>query len=383
MLLARKGYKVLVVDRSTFPSDIISTHLVHTPAVAALERWGLLDRVTATGCPPIERYLFDFGFFTISGSPASEGQTASYAPRRIVLDKILVDAAAEAGAEVREGVTVEEVVVEDGRVVGIRGHGRDGASVTERARLVIGADGRNSLVASAVQPDQYNEKEPVLAAYYAYWSDLPTDGFETYIRPNRGWAAFPTNDGQTCLVGGWPASEFEANRSDVEGNFLKALEYDPPFAERVRGAKRESKFVGASLPGFFRKPFGPGWALVGDAGYNKDPITAQGILDAFRDAELVANATDEALSGARSYDDAMTDYQQARDTHVLPMYDFTFMLASLEPPPPEVAQVLGAVAADQGSMDAFIRMAAGAMSPAEFFAPDHIGQIMAAAAAPS
>ena len=127
------------------------------------------------------------------------------------------------------------------------------------------------------------------------------------------------------------------------------------------------------------RPFGDGWALVGDAGYNKDPITAQGILDAFRDSEAVATAIDESLTGARSFDDAMTDYQRLRDAHVLPMYEFTFMLASLEPPPVELQQLLGAVVADQGSMDAFVRMASGAMSPAEFFSPEHIGQIMQAA----
>src|SRR5437899_8845010 len=159
MLLARKGYRVLVVDRATFPSDTLSTHLIHAPGVAALARWGLLDRVVATGCPAIETYSFDFGPITIKGSPhAFDGVATAYAPRRTVLDKILVDAASEAGAEVREGFTVDEVVVEDGTVVGIRGHDKDGAPVVERARVVIGADGRNSRVAKAVQPEHYHDK---------------------------------------------------------------------------------------------------------------------------------------------------------------------------------------------------------------------------------
>ncbi len=126
MLLARKGYRVLVVDRTTFPSDTVSTHLIHPPGLGALKRWGLFDRVVATGCPPIDTYAFDFGPFTIEGSPASPDSPVSYAPRRTVLDKLLVDAASEAGVEVREGFTVEEVVVDDGRVTGIRGHGRGG-----------------------------------------------------------------------------------------------------------------------------------------------------------------------------------------------------------------------------------------------------------------
>ena len=134
--------------------------------------------------------------------------------------------------------------------------------------------------------------------------------FETYIRPHRGFAAAPTHDGLTLTVGGWPYAEFEANKKDVEGNFLKMFDLAPEFADRIRGATREAPFAGAAVPNFFRKPYGPGWALVGDAGYNKDPITAQGISDAFRDAELCATALDQAFTGARSFDDAMGDYQR-------------------------------------------------------------------------
>jgi flavin-dependent dehydrogenase len=115
MLLARMGYEVLVVDRATFPSDTLSTHLIHTPGVATLKQWGLLDRLVATGCPPIDTYAFDFGPFTLSGSPEIDGTPAAYAPRRTVLDKLLVDAAREAGAEVREGFTVEDLVLREGR----------------------------------------------------------------------------------------------------------------------------------------------------------------------------------------------------------------------------------------------------------------------------
>jgi 2-polyprenyl-6-methoxyphenol hydroxylase-like FAD-dependent oxidoreductase len=379
MLLARKGYDILVVDRATFPSDTISTHVVHPLAIEALRRWGLLDTLTATGCPPIHTYRFDFGPVTIEGSPGTDDSPVAYCPRRIVLDKILVDAAADAGAEVREGFVVDEILIEDGRVCGIRGHGKDGQTVTERAPVVVGADGRHSLVAKAVEPEHYNEKPPLLAAYYSYFSGMPMDGrFEIYVRPERGWAAVPTHDDLTLVVGGWPYGEFDANRHDVEGNWLKMLEQAPAFAERVRGATREAKFVGAALPNFFRKPFGPGWALVGDAGYNKDPITAQGILDAFRDVELVATALDESLTGARSYDDAMSEYHHTRDEHVLPMYDFTTQLATLAPPPPEMQQLFGAISASQDAMNGFARMNAGTISPAEFFAPENIGRITAA-----
>ena len=380
MLLARKGYRVLVVDRAAFPSDTLSTHLLHAPGVAALRRWGLLDALTATGCPRIDTYAFDFGPFTISGAPhAVDGNSTAYAPRRTVLDKILVDAAADVGAEIRERFTVEDLVIEDGAVVGIRGHHAAGESVVERARVVIGADGRNSRVAKSVQPEHYNEKPNLQWSYYTYWSGLPVDGMETVIRPDRGWGAFPTNDGLTLLVVGWPFAESTAYKADVEANYLKTLELAPEFAARVRGATREERFAGGSVPNFFRTPFGPGWALVGDAGYDKDPITAQGISDAFCDAEMCSTALDEVFTGARPFADAMSDYQQARDAQVLPIYDFTTQLATLEPPPPEMQQVLGAVYGNRDAMDAFVSVVAGTVSPVEFFDPENIGRIMSAA----
>jgi len=366
-LLARKGYRVLVVDRATFPSDTLSTHIVHPLAVAALARWGLLDRLEATGCPPIHTYAFDFGPFTLAGAPGTTDAPVAYCPRRTVLDKLLVDAAAEAGAEIREGFTVEDVLIEDGRVVGVKGRSKGTATVSERARIVVGADGRHSVVAAAVGPEQYHEKPPLLAPYYTYWSSLPMEGrFETYIRPHRGFAAAPTHDGLTLTVGGWPHAEFNANKQDVEGNFLQLFDLAPDFADRVRQAKREAPFTGAPTPNFFRRPFGPGWVLVGDAGYLKDPITAQGIQDAFRDAESCALALDESFTGARSFDDAMREYQRNRDEHALPMYEFTCQLATLDPPPPEMQQVFRAIYGNQTAMDAFAQMNAGTISPAEF-----------------
>ena len=380
MLLARKGYRVLVVDRATFPSDTVSTHIVQPLAAAALARWGLLDRLIATGCPPIHTYSFDFGSFTIAGAPGTKEASVAYCPRRIVLDKLLVDAVAEAGADVREGFMVEELLFEEGRVVGIRGRSRGGGIVTERARVVVGADGWHSVVSAAVQPERYNEKPPLLAAYYSYWSGLPIDGrFEIYVRPRRGFGAAPTHDGLTLIIGGWPQSEFAANKHDVEGNFLKMLDLVPVFAERVRGARREARFAGASLPNYFHKPYGPGWVLVGDAGYIKDSITAQGINDAFRDAERCAIALDNWFAGARPFDEAMRDYQRERDEHVMPMYEFTCQMAAMEPPPPEMQQLFGAIHGNQVAMDGFVQMNAGTISPAQFFAPENISRIMAAA----
>lgn len=382
MLLARQGYRVLLVDRATFPSDTISTHVIQPTGIAALNRWGLLGQLLSTGCPPVGTYAFDFGPFTIAGSPGTDDSPVAYAPRRTVLDKLLVDAAASAGAEVREGFTVQEVLTEGGQVTGIRGHGQGGQVVSEHARVVIGADGLHSVVAAAVGPPHYRDKPPLLCGYYAYWSGLPMAGrFENYIRPHRGWGACPTQDDLTVVVVGWPYAEFAANKTDIEGNYLKTFDLAPEFAERIRAANRETRIVGTTVPNYFRQPYGPGWALVGDAGYNKDPITAQGISDAFRDAELCATALDQALSRASTYGEAMGHYQAARDEHGLPMYEFTTQLATLQPPPEELRHLLAAVHGNQEAMDGFARTNAGVTSPADFFSDENTGRVFAASRA--
>lgn len=369
MLLARHGHRVLLVDRATFPSDTISTHLIHPPGLAALDRWGLLERVVGTGCPPIDTYAFDLGPFTITGSPAGEGYEASYAPRRTVLDKILVDAAAESGADVREGFTVERILFDGDRVTGIRGHDKDHRTTDAHARVIVGADGIHSSVAKAAGAEEYAEKPKINAYYYTYWAGLPMRGmFEAYDRGDRALAAWPTNDDLTLVICGWPMRDFETNRDDVEGNYHATLARAPALAERIAAGTRAERFVGMAIPNYFRKPYGPGWVLVGDAGYLKDPITAQGIQDAFRDAERCADALDDALTGRRPFDRAMRAAQEARDAQVMSMYEFTAQFATMEPPPPEMQQLLQAVSESPAARDAFARVTAGVTRPEEFFA---------------
>ncbi|MGW6424102.1 NAD(P)/FAD-dependent oxidoreductase [Nocardia sp. NPDC055053] len=384
MLLARKGYKVLLVDRTNFPSDTISTQAIHPPGVAALDRWGQLGRLQATRCPPITTYAFDFGPLTICGSPSIEQAPVAYAPRRTVLDKILVDAASEAGAEVREGFSVTGVHFDGTQVAGIRGQSRNGSPVVERAQVTIGADGVYSTIAKAVGSERYHVQPRLQTAYYSYWSGLPMNGrVETYIRDRRAFTAIPTHDDLTLVVGCWPYAEFNVNRTDIEGTLSLMFDLAPSFAKRIGAATREARFVGTTLPNFFRKPFGPGWALVGDAGYTRDPITAQGITDAFHSAELCATAVDEALSGARPYEDAMAAYHIARDAHAQPMYEFTCQLARLDPPSAQLTQLLEAMQDDQEAMDSFARVYGGASSPAQFFSDSNIEHILAAAASRS
>ena len=321
MLLARKGYRVLVVDHASFPSDTLSTHIIQPLGVAALKRWGLLDRVVATGCPPIDQYVYDFGPVTIAGSPGTEQSPFAYAPRRTVLDKILVDAAAEAGAEVREEFSVDEIVFDGERVAGIRGRLKGGDTVTEQASVVIGADGRNSLLARAVRPKEYHTRPPLQGGYYTYFSNLPVDGrFEIYIRPRCGFGVAPTNDGLTMIVAGWSIADFDEKKKDYAGNYRKTLEAVPSIAERLREAKQEERLRGGVTPNFFRKPYGAGWALVGDAGYEKDPITAQGITDAFLAAERCAQALDDVFAGRRPFSEAMAAYQRDRDERALAIW---------------------------------------------------------------
>ncbi len=381
MLLARKGYRVLVVDRARFPSDTISTHWVHEPGVAKLQSWGLLDAVRASGCPPITQMVFDAGPFTLRGSPTPlDGVAESLAPRRTVLDAILVEAARASGAEVREGFLVHELLAdEDAAVTGILGGA--GSAVAEHARVVVGADGRHSLVARTVQAPMYHEKPPLALAYYAYWSGLPTGGVEFYPRPGAAPGLIPTNDGLTCVVVGWKAERFHEFRRDVEGNFLGTIaEHAPALRERIAAGRRETRFVGtADLPNFYRKPYGPGWALVGDAGFHKDPITAQGITDAFRDAELLAEAIDDGLGGRRDLEEALAGYEAARNEASLPMYELTCELATLDPPPPHMQQLLGALRTNQEQVNRFFGVIAGTVPVQEFFAPENLGRIMSAA----
>lgn len=378
MLLARTGYRVLVVDHATFPSDTLSTHVVHAPGIAALGRWGLLDAVVATGCPPVDRYRFDFGPFSLAGTSLPvDGSSTAYAPRRTVLDAILVDAAAAAGAEVRQGYHVDGVVVEDGAVVGIR----HGGSI-ERARVVIGADGRTSHLARAVGAEEYATKPRVQYSFYTYFRDLPVTEMENYIRPHRGFAMVPTNDDLTMVVAGWPYAERAAYKADPETNFLATVRAVPEVADRLAGATREAPFLGGAVPGYFRKPHGDGWALVGDAGYNKDPITAQGITDAFHDAERCAEAVDRWLGGSATQEEAMAAWQHERDAKAMPIYEFTSQLATLAPPPPEMQALLAAAHGNQDAMDGFASVVSGALSPAEYFSVANIEAIMAAAPAP-
>jgi flavin-dependent dehydrogenase len=239
MLLARRGLEVLVVDRASFPSDTLSTHQVQLPGVAKLRRWGLLDRVVASGAPATRHVVFDQGGVVLDGHfPEFDGVDALYSPRRAVLDKLLVDAAREAGAEVRENFAVEELLVADGRVEGVRGRHQGGTAATERARLVVGADGKHSLVARTVGAATYYEKPVLSMGSYTYWEGVPLAGGEIHGRGRRAAGLWPTNDGLLLSFIAWPIDDFQAFRADVESNFLGTLDLLGEAGERVRAGRR-------------------------------------------------------------------------------------------------------------------------------------------------
>jgi flavin-dependent dehydrogenase len=383
MLLARKGYKVLLVDRASFPSDIPHGHFIHRHGPLRLARWGLLDAVTATGCPPATSWTLDQGDFPLTGENMTvDGVALGYGPRRTVLDAVLVDAAISAGAEFRDGFVVDDVIADGDAVAGVRGH-RSGRSptVTERARVTIGADGRNSHLARAVHAPAYESVPPLTCWYFSYWSGVPSTGLEVYVRPGQVIFAFPTNDGLFAIFVAWSQDRFPAVRTDIEGQFMAAVDTIPTLAERVRGGRREERFRGASdVPNFLRKPYGPGWALVGDAGCHKDPFMALGICDAFRDAELLTDALDEGLSGRAPLAAALADYERRRNEATLPDYRQNLQAARFDPLPAELRQLRAAVRGDQVTT-AQLLMALEGMVPREaFFNPENLGRIMAGAA---
>jgi flavin-dependent dehydrogenase len=385
LLLARKGYKVLLVDRSRFPSDMsFSNHFVHQAGSACLKRWGLLQRLAATGCPPITEDYFDYGAFSLSGPvPAADGVNTAFAPRRIVLDPLLAEAAVEAGAELRDGFSVQDLIWDKDRVVGIRGQ-QNGMVVTEKARIVIGADGMFSVVAKAVQAPEYRNSPPLEGSWYAYWSGVPMKGWHLWLRPDRVIFAYNTNHNLTLIGVAFAAKDLPAIRGNVERNHREVIAQNAPdLAERMRNGHRESRFVGGAIPYHVRRPYGPGWALVGDAGYQKDPCTASGITDAFRSAEWLAEAIDAGFSGRRSLEQALAAYEERRNQSEMPYFELTTQLAALAPPPEEIQQLLAALRHNPEQRSRFFGVLSHSVPVQDFFAPENIQKIMGGSALPT
>lgn len=314
MLLARQGLKVIVLERSHYGADTLSTHALMRGGVLQLHRWGVLDGVIAASTPPVRSSTFSFGRerMTIPIKPGL-GVDALYAPRRTVLDRLLVDAAAAAGAEVRHGVTVTDVVrSSSGRVTGVLGRDEHGRAIHIDAAIVVGADGVRSTIADRVGAEIERTGTGASAVVYGYWSNLATDGYE-WIFSLRGQAGvIPTNEGQACVFAATTPRRVGRGGMEVLRRIVAGAE--PDLADRLAQATAPAgvrTFGGRA--GFVRRSHGPGWALVGDAGYWKDPLSAHGLTDALRDAELLARAVVSWQRDGVDEATALGDYQATRD----------------------------------------------------------------------
>ena len=315
MLLARRGLRVLAIDRSRLGADTLSTHALMRAGVLQLHRWGVLPDVIAAGTPPVRRTTFTYATErVVVGVKEYAGVDALYAPRRTVLDPILVDAAAAAGADVRFGVTVTELLRDVRcRVTGVLARGEHGRAVRFGARLVVGADGMRSTVAARVGAPVERRGTGAFAATYGYWSGVESDGYEWIFRRDGCAGVIPTNEGQICVFAVASPQRIGRGGVDVINDVLAAVA--PDVAARIAaGVAPAGARSFAGHPGFIRRSFGPGWALVGDAGYWKDPISAHGLTDALRDAELLARAVVQVdLDDDAGRLEALAEYQATRD----------------------------------------------------------------------
>lgn len=381
MLLARQGYRVLLLDRMRFPSDMMSSHFIHAFGIARLARWGLLDRLLATGCPPVDLLASDWGDIKLTGTPpAYEGINFGVCPRRIVLDQLLIDAAVEAGVEFEEATGVVGLnFAADGRVTGVRARRSGGQPVDISARYVVGADGMRSYVARTVGAAEYNTVPSLTTTFLTYFENLPMDRLLIHWRPGRCVPAIPTNDGLTVVLVGWSHNEWQTYRSDVEFHYFDTIykNASPEFVERIRDARRAERFVGTHhSPNFFRKPYGPGWVLVGDAGYHKDPVTALGIADAFRDVELAADALHQTMSGEKPAEAAFGYYERRRNELAEPLYWYTIDQAKYEPLDRMTTLVLTALKDDEEARNRFFGVLAGSVHPEEFSSLHNVASIL-------
>ena len=358
MLLARRGYRVLLADRDSFPSDTISSHQVHQTGLARMKRWGLLDDLLATRCPPMTRGRFDMEVGIIDGDLIlSDDVGFSCIPRRHILDTLLARAAAAAGAELREGFAVRGLVTEGERVVGITGAGRGGREISERGTIVVGADGRNSTVAKLVGAARYRDDGSRTVQYYSYWGGTDHPDPTLYTRSDWGVAVGPTHDGLTIVSMGATPGNLAEFRDDTEAAFQKRIESIPHLAEKMATGRREEPFRGlVDIPNFRRQSHGPGWALAGDAGYNKDPVTAQGISDAFRDADELSEAIDHGLSGREDLTAALAGYQRERDEATAAAYDWTLVSTAFVPDQENTHSLLRQVSADPELSRMFVNL---------------------------
>lgn len=371
LLLARQGRRVLLIDRMEFPSDIMSTLYIHPPGVAMLARWGVLDAVAASGCPPLDTVSYDVaGLRLTAPTPPTPYSTVAYAPRRHVLDDVLVRAAVAAGTDFSERSSLREVIWRDDRVVGVRMQTVGGIE-SVLAKLVIGADGRGSRLAALVDAPFRTVDQLASCVYYSCWQGIRT-GFGYHERPNSWIARIPTHDGVTMVATYFPQDQFARIRHDPLAAHLETIEQNAPDlhkqladAERVEGLRGTG-----NQQNFFRRPHGPGWALIGDAGHHLDSITARGITNALTQAQLISDAlAGQDLDDASGVDTRLADFaKESYDTLSEP-YQTALDLAKLRLTESRVA-LLRAIDRSPELSHRYFAMIAGVIDKSEFFTPE-------------
>jgi len=380
-LLARRGVKVAVLEQAVFPQPVLSSHVMQADALAFLDRLGVLDRIRATGAPFMSRSdtrLNDFRF--VADFPSFPGFVGGAACiRRFVLDPILADAAVAAGADVRMGTKVTGLLEERGRVVGVR-FVRKGVESRIRARLVVGADGRESTVAKLSGARRYNVTRNDRWYYWTYFegADLTvTPTFVLHRWGDRHIFAGPADNG-LYIVGVSPQQhEKQAFRENRHDSLMEHVHSCRPVAEVLSEAKVADKIYGIlRFDGYFRESSGPGWVLIGDAGHFKDPAAGRGIGDAFHQVERLVPAIIKALRGPDAgMDRATAAFTRWRDRHYAPFYGLAGDLGRVGPLPAIVPEVVAGMYA-RGEIDHFLRLFSHQASPSDLLTP---GRILAAA----
>ncbi len=345
MLLARRGYKVLVVERQVFPRDTLSTHFIWPRGVSYLNRWGLAQRVLDR-TPHFERMEVNIEGVSLMGSiplrdvenrfqqlhgDARDVTNTYCGPRRFFLDQLLLDAARDAGVEVRESTSYTHPIVEDGVVCGVNVVGPSRRPEAIRAKLVIGADGRFSSFVKHVGSRTVDLRPLSTFAYWGYFSRIEKDELAIHKRGRLGTAIFPTSHGTHMVLVYGPTAWWDDFRKDAEGNFFRTYEFcAPDVTELIRAGQREEPFKACgTMPAFHRELWGPGWALVGDAGSFKDQVTAMGITHSFRDAELITGYIHRAFSGELTMESAMTEYATVRAADYKEYFDMVCRTAEM------------------------------------------------------
>lgn len=355
--LAQQGRRVLVIDRESFPSDILSTHFLAFNAVESLSRLGVLERIEAAGFRRVLRHRAWIDDICID-VPSGPRGTFSIAPRRIVLDQVLIDRARECGAEVIERARADALLFEDGVVVGVAIQMIGGERREIRSRVLVGADGKGSQVARWAGAEKYNERpagRPIYLGYFHGVTELAEPTIEMFFATNRIGFCFPMRPNEDLLCVEAQPEDFEEIRSDPLPWFRAAIATLPGMDARTCDAKLEGKLLGIrSVDNFFRKPYGPGWALTGDAAYVKDPCTGYGIGDALLQGFMLAKSLGATLDGA-PWDATMAAYHERRDAVMTPLFEQTVAAVSAADSPASDLDRLRAMLISQHDVRKLVR----------------------------